>query len=125
VKDWVDSLLVGLVVFAGASIYQKQSDAPGPSPATSAIYVYEKDDTAPTNGVQSAINRLNREKKILAALFEEDTVDGTGETPYWAAVPVAEARKAGLPALVVTNGERVVNVVKAPTTEEQVFGAVR
>jgi hypothetical protein len=124
-KDWLDALLVGLVVFAGADIYQKRGDAPGPSTATAAVYVYEKDDTAPTNGVQSAINRLNREKKILACLFEEDTVDGTGETPYWAKVPLAEAQKAGLPALVVTNGERVVNVVKAPTTEEQVFGAVR
>jgi hypothetical protein len=125
VKDWVDALLVGLVVFAASDIYQKRSDAPGPSTATAAVYVYEKDDTAPTNGVQSAINRLNREKKILACLFEEDTVDGTGETPYWAKVPLAAGREAGLPALVVTNGDRVVNVLKDPKTEQDIWGAVR
>lgn len=95
------------------------------TPATAAAYVYEKDDTAVPSGVSMGLDRLNREKHIPATLFEEDTLDGEGQVPDQYKIPLAEAQKAGLPALVVMGGDRVLNVVKAPTTAEQVTGAVR
>jgi hypothetical protein len=99
---------------------------PGPTtPATAATYVYEKDVTAIPSPVAAGLNRLNREKKIVATLFEEDTVDGTGQTPEQYRVPLSAAQSAGLPALVVTAGAAVLKVVKAPTTEAAVLEAVQ
>jgi hypothetical protein len=98
---------------------------PNAPQATAATYVYEKDDTAVPVGVSVGLNRLNREKKILATLFEEDTTDGTGDVPDQYKVPLSAAQNAGLPALVVTNGEKVLGVVKDPRTEEAVWEAVR
>jgi hypothetical protein len=101
-------------------------DTPAPAPVVTAVaYVYEKDQTAPPVGVQTGLNRLNREKKIVATLFEEDTVDGNGETPDQYKAALAAAREAGLPSLVVSNGSVVLKVVKAPTTEEHVLGAIQ
>jgi len=102
------------------------------SPATAATYVYEKDDGMPNSAVMVGLDRLNREKKIRATLFEDDTVDGDGQVPDQYKVALEAAKAAGLPALVVTNGEKVVNVVvdrskshpdRQPLTTEQVFGA--
>lgn len=92
--------------------------------ATSATYVYEKDATAIPPAVGAALNRLNREKQILATLFEQDTTDGTGETPKQYVVPLAAAKQAGLPALVVTAGDKVLRVVKNPQTDTQVMEAI-
>lgn len=92
---------------------------------TAAIYVYEKDETAVPSAVRSALNRLNRERKILATEFEDDTIDDTGSTPAQYTIPLAAARKAGLPALVVMAGSEVLSVTLAPTTEEQVLEAVK
>jgi hypothetical protein len=99
--------------------------APKPTTATHATYVYEKDVTAVPSPVAAGLNRLNREKKIVATLFEEDTVDGTGQTPEQYVVPLKAAQSAGLPALVVTAGAAVLKVVKAPTTEAAVLEAVQ
>lgn len=92
--------------------------------ATAATYVYEKDQTAVPPPVSFALNRLNREKGVVATLFEDDTTDGTGEIPDQYRVPVTAARAAGLPALVVTGGDTVLNVVKNPKTEQETFEAV-
>jgi hypothetical protein len=123
------SLLVALLTF----YVQQAILAPGPgpvppgpvNPATAATYIYEKDDTAVPVAVSTGINRLNREKKIVATLFEEDTRDGNGEVPDQYKAPLGAAQQAGLPALVVTNGEKVLNVVKDPKTEAEVWGAVQ
>lgn len=98
---------------------------PAPTVATAATYVYEKDQTAVPSDVQLGLNKLNRERKIVATLFEEDTIDGDGDVPDQYKVPLAAAQQAGLPSLVVTNGATVVRVVKAPTTEQQVLEAVQ
>lgn len=99
---------------------------PGPlSPkATAATYVYEKDDTAIPSPVYGALNKLNRERGIVATIFEEDTVDGTGQTPDQYVLPLAEAKKIGLPAFVVTSGANVVKVLKDPKTEAALLEAV-
>lgn len=93
--------------------------------ATAATYVYEKDQGEAPAAVMSGINRLNRERHIRATLFEEDVKDGTGDTPDQYKVALAAAVKAGLPAFVVTAGDTVLVVVKSPTTEAQVFEAVK
>lgn len=92
--------------------------------ATAAVYIYEKDTTAIPPAVGAALNRLNREKQIVATLFEQNTTDGTGETPKQYVVPLAAAKQAGLPALVVTAGEKVLRVVVDPQTEAQVMEAI-
>jgi hypothetical protein len=100
--------------------------SPSPTePATSATYVYEKDSTSIPAEVLAGLNRLNREKKLIATPFEEDTLDGAGQTPDQYKVPLAAAQSAGLPALVVTSGEKVLAVVKDPKTEAQVMEAVQ
>lgn len=109
---------------------------PGPGPVqptpvdpnttvTSATYVYEKDDTAIPVGVSTALNRLNRERNIRATLFEDDTVDGDGDVPDQYKVALQAAVQAGLPAFVVQAGDKVLTVVKAPATEQQILEAVR
>lgn len=106
----------------------KPVEPPAVDPATTpmaAIYVYEKDETAVPSAVRSALNRLNRERKILATEFEDDTIDDSGSTPAQYTIPLAAARKAGLPALVVMAGSEVLSVTLAPTTEEQVLEAVK
>lgn len=93
--------------------------------ATAATYVYEKDQHTVPNAVLGAMNKLNRERGIVATLFEEDTTDGGGEVPEQYKVPVEAAKKAGLPALVVTADKEVLAVVKDPKTEEAVLEAVK
>ena len=101
-------------------------DKPPPRPpATSATYVYEKDDTVPPTPVVVAFDKINREKKIIADFFDDDTTDGTGQTPQRYKAAVAAARAAGLPALVLLNGDVVVRVVKNPKTEVEVLEAIK
>jgi hypothetical protein len=95
------------------------------TPATAATYVYEKDDTAIPNGVTAGINRLNRETKIVASIYEDDTTDGMGEVPAQFKAAHTAAKEAGLPAFVVTGGDKVLEVVKSPTTAEQVWEAAQ
>lgn len=96
-----------------------------PGETTAVVYVYEKDQTALPPGVQTGLNRLNRERNILATSFEDDTTDGTGEVPDQYKVALAAARAKGLPALVVLAGDKAINVIAAPTTEAQVMEAAK
>jgi hypothetical protein len=93
--------------------------------ATAAVYVYEKDDGPIPPGVLSGIDRLNRERNLVASLFEDDSTDGTGEVPEQYRPALAAAKAALIPALVVLSGTTAVKVVPKPLTEEQVMGAVR
>lgn len=98
---------------------------PPATTATAVTYVYEKDDTAVPSAVMAGIDRLNREKKLAASIFEEDTVDGSGEVPLQYKAPLSAAQAAGLPAIVATFGDKIVKVVKDPQTEEAVMGVVQ
>lgn len=121
------SLVVALVVFMA-----RHPTPPGPGPvppgpvvvATAATYVYDYPKWVVPPPVAAALGRLNKEKKIRATPFEADTIDGTGATPDQYKVPLEAARKAGLPALVVTAGDTVLKVVSCPITEEAVLEAV-
>lgn len=92
--------------------------------ATAAVYVYEKDDHAIPAYVTAAINRLNRERKIVATLLEDDTTNGDGEVPTQYRLALEAARKAGLPAVVAMAGGQVIRVTPAPASEAAVMEAV-
>lgn len=98
---------------------------PPPVQPTAATYIYDKDKTAPPPAVEAALDKINREKKIVATKFEESTTDGTGQTPDQYKTALAAARLEGLPALVVTSHQVVLRIVKNPTTEAHVLEAVK
>ena len=135
------SLIIGLLLLAGTPVLPlptgplrlpTPSPAPAPAPGpvspstvTAAVYVYEKDESAIPVGVTAGINKLNRDKKITASLFEKDTVDGTGNTPAQYKPALDAARAASIPALVVLSGTNVVKVVKSPKTEAEVLSSIQ
>ncbi|HEX5104990.1 MAG TPA: hypothetical protein VFV87_14320 [Pirellulaceae bacterium] len=91
--------------------------------ATAATYVYEKDSGGVPPAVGSALGKLN-ERGIIATTFEDDTTNASQQVPTQYKNVLPAARDAGLPALVVSAGERVVRTLSKPTTEEQVLEAV-
>lgn len=95
-----------------------------PSTVTAAVYVYEKDDGPVPSGVYSGIEKLNREKNILASLFEDDTVDGNGDIPEQYKPALDAAKTKSIPALVVLSGTTAINVVEKPQTEAQILEAI-
>jgi len=60
--------------------------------------------------VTSALNKLNRERKIVATLFEADQYDGTGQVPEQYRLVLQAPRKAGLPAMVSMAGRRRLDI---------------
>lgn len=95
-----------------------------PSKPDAAVYVYEKDDGSVPPPVLAALSTLNKQG-IAATTFEDDTVDGSGEVPDQYRVPLAAAKEAGLPSLVVSGGGKVIRVAKAPKTEAEVLEAAK
>ena len=91
---------------------------------TAAYYIFEKDDGAVPPAVQTGLDRLLREKKVDARSVELPFIDGTGRTPAVFESPIAAAKQAGLPALVVMAGTEIVSVVLNPTTEEAILKEV-
>ncbi len=92
--------------------------------ATAAVYVYEKDDGGVPPFVTVAVNRLNRERRVVATLLEADTTDGTGDVPDQYQAALDAARKAGLPAVVALAGRTVIRVTPRPGSEAAVMEAV-
>jgi hypothetical protein len=95
-----------------------------PEIATAAVYVYEKDESAIPVGVTVGLNRLNRERHIVATLLEADTTDGSGDVPEQYREALAAATASGLPALVVLSGTTVLSVTPAPVDAEAIVRAV-
>ena len=95
-----------------------------PELPTSVVYVYEKDQSAIPVGVTVGLNRLNRERHIVATLLEADTTDGTGDVPEQYREALAAATASGLPALVVLSGTTVLSVTPAPEDAEAIVRSV-
>jgi hypothetical protein len=95
-----------------------------PELATAAVYVYEKDESAIPVGVTVGLNRLNRERHIVATLLEADADDGTGDVPEQYREALAAATASGLPALVVLSGTTVLSVTPAPADADAILRAV-
>lgn len=118
-------LTLGLILLAGPlPAWHGGGTAVVAKTATAAVYVYEKDATAVPPGVTVGLNRLNRERQILATLVEADATDGDGDVPDQYRAALAAARGRGLPALVVLSGSTVLAIVKAPTDADAVVRAV-
>lgn len=125
--------LAGLLLIAFAIYWQVYGPAialPG-SKLTAAVYVYEKDQGEVPPGVKVGLNRLNRDKMPANATsdfkafgFEQNSTDGY-ETPEQCKIPLAEAKKVGLPAFVVMAGDKAHKVKKSPKTEAEILEAVQ
>jgi hypothetical protein len=120
-KTWeiICLVIAGFLLFNG-----KLPGFISPSKATAAVYVYEKNTGGVPPVVQSAIGKLNERENFIATTHEDDATNAQGVIPaqYKNAVPAARA--AGLPALVVSAGEKVLRTVTKPTTAAQVIDAV-
>jgi len=92
---------------------------------TAATYIYEKDQSAVPPPVLSAISQLNAAGSLVATVFEQDTTDGDGQVPDQYQAALIAAKAAGLPCLVVLAGDRVLRVVRSPTTLEAVLEAAK
>ena len=121
-------LAAGLVLVFGipdlSGIRWPVSIVATPELPTSAVYVYEKDQSAIPVGVTVGLNRINRERGIVASLYEADTTDGTGDVPEQYREALAAAAASGLPALVVLSGTTVLSVTPAPEDAEAIVRAV-
>ena len=95
-----------------------------PELPSSVVYVYEKDQSAIPVGVTVGLNRLNRERHIVATLLEADTTDGSGDVPEQYREALAAATASGLPALVVLSGTTVLSVTPAPVDADAIVRAV-
>lgn len=101
---------------------------PDPTRKVSQVtYVFEKDDNNPPRPVSLALTKINVDSgyAIAASEFEDDTVNASGVTPKQYVTALAEARKVGLPALVVQSNGTVIRTLKSPTTEAQVLEAAK
>lgn len=117
-------IILGFLKFDLGALFNLPSINKPSTVVTEAVYVYEKDDGPVPSGVYTGIEKLNREKNILASLFEEDTVDGTGETPEQYKPALNAARAKSIPSLVVLSGTNVVALVEKPQTESEILEAI-
>jgi hypothetical protein len=101
----------------------EEPDEPNTEKITAAVYVYEKDETAVPVGVSEALQELNS-RGIVATEFEDDTVNGDGETPEQYRTALAAAKKHGMPCLVLLAGDEAVTLLQAPTDADAILEAV-
>ena len=85
--------------------------------ATAATYTIDDKKHSVPPPVAAALNTLNR-RGIVATVDEVDTLDGQGEIPDQYRVSRPAAVAAGLPALVVMGGDKVLSVLKNPTGDQ-------
>lgn len=118
---------LALAVFVFLLLVQVQRGGgvvvPGGSP-TAAVYIYEQREHVIPSAVKAGLNAVNR-SGIKATTFDVDTISGTGKTPTQYEKALAAGREAGLPALVVLGGDRILRVVPSPQSEADVTGAVK
>lgn len=91
---------------------------------TKATYVFEQRNGPVPPPVLAALSKLNVERKssgFVGSPFDQDTITGRGQVPAQYAVALAEAKKFGVPCLVVeyTSGApKAVKVATAVQVEE-------
>ena len=94
-----------------------------PTKPTAVTYVHDEKAVIPSP-VLAALAELNTQG-IVATAFPDDTTDGDNQVPdqYKIALPAAKA--SGIPSLVVQAGDKVVRVVKGPTSKAAVMEAAK
>lgn len=98
---------------------------PAPSKVDRVTFVYEKSKHPIPLEVAAALSKLNTEAGILATSFEQDSVDGDGDTPDQYKIALEAAKKAGLPCLVVQSGSTVYKIKQSPKTAADVTEAIK
>jgi len=91
---------------------------------TKATYVYEQRAGSVPSAVLSALNTLNR-SGIVATPVDQHVLGGGDSIPAQYVIAMEEAKKVGIPCLVIEYSTGTPKVVKSPTTAEQVLEAVR
>lgn len=114
--------LVALLILSTMLVPWDGCGVVAPTKATAVVYTFEKDQTAVPSAVRAAINTLNR-RGIVATEDEVDSTDGDAQVPDQYKVSRPAAVAAGLPALVVLAGDKVLKVVKDPRTDAAVLEA--
>jgi hypothetical protein len=92
---------------------------------TQVVYVYEKDDGPVPSEVAAALGELNLIDGMRANLIEQDVKNGKVSAPDQFKIPFDEAKKLGLPSLIVMADSTIKNRLKAPTTKQQVIDAAK
>lgn len=115
--------LAGWLMFGGDVGGCSFSNPLAPTKVDRVTYVHDEKAPLPS-GVMAALDELNL-KGVVATAFPDDTTDGEGQVPdqYRIALPAAKA--SGIPSLVVQAGDKVVRVVKGPTTKAEVLEAAK
>jgi len=93
-----------ILIVAVALLWGNGGEIIAPSGITAATYVYEQRDGAVPSAVMAGLNRLNRERKIVATAVDDDITDGTGDTPEQYKPAFTAAKELGIPVLIVTAG---------------------
>jgi hypothetical protein len=117
-KPWL-FILGGLIMAFGIPDLPDLSKWAVVQPVTVAdrvVYVWDKDGEPVPPAVRAGLAKLNT--TIKASAHEMGGTDGTGETPEQYKLAEAAAEKAGVPALVVMAGGKVIRVVKVKTEAE-------
>lgn len=92
--------------------------------ATRATYIYEQRAGNVPPPVAAAISKLNA-GGFVATCIDQHTFTRTGQVPVQYDVALTEAKKVGIPCLIIQAGDVVLRVVKNPKTTEQVMEAVK
>jgi len=125
------SLIVGLLLLVG--VFAPATPVAWPTwpsivtvakKPTKATYVYEQRQGSVPSAVLSALNTLNR-SGIVATPVDQHVLGGGDSIPAQYVVAMEEAKKAGIPCLVVEYSTGPPKVVKAPTTAEQVLESAK
>lgn len=83
-------------------------------------YVYERDQHVVPQEISLWLREVNDKTEIRAFEMDDDTVDPSGNQR----LSVVEAKKAGIPCLIVMSDTKVVKTVSDPKTREQLKGIV-
>lgn len=118
--DFIDFVLLAIVAVLAIG----PGGVVGPSKPDAVTYTYDDKRHAVPSPVSAAISALNGQG-IEADLDEVDTTDPSGDVPEQFKVSRPAAVAAGLPALVVMGGGKVIRVVKDPKTEAAVLEAAK
>lgn len=121
---WALAVVLAYIAIFGVGLTRTRPVVPVVERATAAVYVFEKDATPVPVGVTAGLNRVNREKGIVATLLEADTINGGGAVPQQYQPALAAAKAKGLPSLVVLSGTAVLSVVKSPADADAIVRAV-
>lgn len=91
---------------------------------TQVTYVYEKERAPVPNSIRLGLRRVQREG-ITAGEIDQDARTGDGNVPSQYKIAIDAAKEAGIPALVVQAGDKIVKVIQNPQDFNEVLEAIK